>query len=131
MKSKEDFLKILCKEIHNAEKAASDEKRREIFGDNPPTELLVMYKYKVRVEIRKEDVSHHEPHMHISHTDKYDISVSLNSFEPLAGEIDRKSMKWLSKTLTHKKDQLLKVWNELNEKNNSIADQAIINRFKF
>lgn len=131
MKTNEDFLQKLCREIHKAAKIASEERKREVFGDNPPMELLVMYKYKVKVEIRKEDGSHHEPHMHISHTDKFDISVSLNTFDVLAGEIDRKEMKQLNKILLPKKEQLLEIWNQLNEKNNCLAAQQIIDAIKF
>lgn len=131
MKTNDDFLNQLCREIHKAAKLASEERKREVFGDNPPMELLVMYKYKVRVEIRKEDNSHHEPHMHISHTDKFDISVSLNTFNVLAGKIDRKEMKQLKQILLPKKEQLLEIWNELNENNNCFAAQQIIETIKF
>jgi len=81
---------------------------------------------KVRVEIRKENVSHNEPHLHIKHSDKIDVSLSLNDFRVLAGEIDRKTMKHILSVLNPVKPKLMEIWNELNEKDNSVGAEKII-----
>lgn len=105
---------------------ADYERKREIFGDTPPTEFLVMRVDKIRVEIRKETNGHHEPHIHITHSDKIDASISLNTFLVLAGKIDKHTIKNLKNVLIPKKEKLLEIWNELNEKDNSVAVEKLI-----
>jgi hypothetical protein len=85
-----------------------------------------MLKDKVRVEIRKENVSHNAPHIHITHSDKIDVSISLIDFSVLAGNIDRKTQKQLLRILRPKKDDLNKIWIELNEKDNSVGAEKMI-----
>ncbi len=81
---------------------------------------------KVRVEIRKENVNHNAPHIHITHSDKIDVSISLVDFSVLAGNIDRKTQKQLLGILSTKKDELNKIWVELNEKDNSVGAEKMI-----
>jgi len=126
MASHKELLGKLCKDIYKAEKLADLERKRERFGDSPPIEFLVMRIDKIRVEIRKETNSHHEPHIHITHSDKIDASISLNTFVVLAGKIDKHTTKNLKNVLIPKKDKLLEIWNELNEKDNSIAVEKLI-----
>ena len=121
-----EFLLKLCNEIYLAEKLAADEYKREQFGDNLPLEFLIMRKDKVRVELRKENVSHSAPHIHITHSDKIDVSISLVDFSVLAGNIDKKNLKYFLGVLVPKKDKLLEIWNELNEKDNSIEAHKLI-----
>ncbi len=122
----EQLLLALCESIYRAEKRAADERKRETFGGSLPVELLLMRQDKVRVEIRKENVSHNEPHLHIKHSDKIDVSLSLNDFRVLAGEIDRKTMKHILSVLNPVKPKLMEIWNELNEKDNSVGAEKII-----
>lgn len=122
----EQFLLSLCESIYRAEQKATDERKREIFGDSIPIELLLMRHDKVRVEVRKENVSHNEPHLHITHSDKIDASLSLNDFRVLAGEIDRKTMKHMLRVLTPVKPKLMEIWNTLNEQDSSIGAEKLI-----
>lgn len=122
----DDFLLQLCSAIHQAEENAVEEYRREYFGGQYLPQLLVMSKDKVRIEIRKENVNHNEPHLHITHSDKIDVSLSLRDFAILAGKIDRKSLKHFLGVLTPVKARLMAIWNELNEKDNSVAAEALI-----
>ncbi|MEN9358773.1 MAG: hypothetical protein RL095_308 [Verrucomicrobiota bacterium] len=127
----DQFLLALCESIYRAEKSASDEQKREAFGGSFPIELLLIRRDKVRVEIRKENVSHNEPHLHITHSDKIDVSLSLNDFRVLAGEIDRRTMKHMLIVLNPVKSKLMEIWNELNEKDNSVgAEKLISNLFE-
>ncbi|WP_282110840.1 DUF4160 domain-containing protein [Shewanella algicola] len=122
----EDFLLNLCDQVYRGEEIAQAERKRELFGDQFVPELLLMRKDKVRVEIRKENVSHNAPHIHITHSDKIDVSISLNDFSVLAGSIDRKTQKQLLRILMPKKDDLNKIWVELNEKDNSVGAEKMI-----
>jgi len=122
----ENYLLQICDEAYRAEERAQAERKREAFGNRFVPELLVMRKDKVRVEIRKENVSHNTPHMHITHSDKINVSISLIDFSILAGNIDRKTQKHLMATLIPKKTELYKIWEELNEKENSIGAEKLI-----
>lgn len=122
----EQFLLSLCESVYRAEKKASEERKREAFGDNIPTELLLTRHDKVRVEVRKENVSHNEPHLHITHSDKIDVSLSLKDFRVLAGEIDRKTMKHMLHVLTSVKPKLMEIWNTLNEQDNAVGAEKLI-----
>jgi type I restriction enzyme S subunit len=124
------LLSELCQALYQADQQAKDEYKRELFGDAFIPELLLMRKDKVRVEIRKENVSHNAPHMHISHSDKFDASISLKDFSVLAGDIDRKVLKHYLKTLAPLKAQLMQIWNDLNEKENSVAAEVLISNLK-
>ncbi|MCR3902593.1 DUF4160 domain-containing protein [Aeromonas hydrophila] len=122
----ENFLLKLCDEVYRGEERAQAERKREFFGDQFVPELLLMRKDKVRVEIRKENVSHNAPHIHITHSDKIDVSISLDDFSVLAGNIDRKTQKQLLMILIPIKDELNKIWIELNEKDNSVGAEKMI-----
>ncbi|MBM0417495.1 MULTISPECIES: DUF4160 domain-containing protein [Aeromonas] len=122
----EGFLLKLCDEVYRGEEKAQAERKRELFGNRFVPEFLLMRKDKVRVEIRKENVSHNVPHIHITHSDKIDVSISLNDFSVLAGNIDRKTQKQLLAILIPKKDELNKIWIELNEKDNSVGAEKMI-----
>lgn len=125
----EEFLLNLCEAIYLAEKKAAEERRREQFGDSVFTELLLWRQDKVRVEIRKENVSHNEPHLHITHSDKIDVSLSLHDFRVLAGDIDRKTLKRMLKTLSPAQPKLLEIWKTLNEQDNSTGAEKLISNF--
>jgi len=123
---REDELLAICDRVYRAQKNAEDEYRREVFGDNPPFELQIMRRDKVRVEIRKETVNHHEPHLHVTHSDKIDASLSLRDFRLLAGKIDRRTMKHLSKELHPVRDKLNEIWTTLNEKEDAVGAEKLI-----
>ena len=127
MNKKEKYLLTFCDAIHKAEKLAEAERKKEIFGDAFLPELLLNKNEKVRVEIRSESVSHHAPHIHITHSDKINASISLQDFSILAGKIDRKTYKHLLCVIVPNKDTLLKIWKELNENENSIGAEKMIN----
>lgn len=124
----EEFLANLCKSLYNAESIAQAERQRELYGNQFFHQLIIIRQDKVRVEIRKETVSHNIPHIHITHSDKIDVSISLNYFSILAGNIDSKTHKYYLKVLRPKKIELNNIWNELNEKDSSVyAEQLISN----
>lgn len=125
------LLEMLCLALYQAHREATEEYRRELFGDTYLPELVVMKKDKVRVEIRSENVNHNEPHMHISHSGKFDASLSLRDFSKLAGDVDNKTLKKFLKQLMPHKKKLMKIWNELNEKNNSVAAEKLISELPF
>ncbi len=81
---------------------------------------------KVRVEIRKETVNHNEPHLHVTHSDKIDVSLSLNDFRILAGRIDSKTRKHLLRVLEPVQPKLLEIWETLNEQDNSVGAEKLI-----
>lgn len=124
--SANDLLLLLCDGVYQAEEFAQAERKREFFGNQFVPELLIMRKDKVRVEIRKENVNHNAPHIHITHSDKFDASISLVDFSLLAGNIDKKTLKHLLKILTPLKAELNKIWVELNERDNSIGVEKMI-----
>ena len=122
----DELLRWICIAIHAAEAKALEDRRQAVFGDQVGLEFLVMRKGKVRVEIRKESTRHHVPNLHVSHSDKIDASISLLDFHVLVGEIDHRTLKYFLKTLRPKQAALLKVWEELNEKENSVAVEELI-----
>jgi hypothetical protein len=124
--SVQSLLLELCDSIYRAEKRASEERKREVFGDSFPIELLIMRQDKVRVEIRKETVNHNEPHLHVTHSDKIDVSLSLNDFRILAGRIDSKTRKHLLRVLEPVQPKLLEIWETLNEQDNSVGAEKLI-----
>ena len=122
----ESLLTWVCQAAYAAEAKVAADRKRVAFGDQFVPELLVMRKDRVRVEIRREQVSHHEPHMHIVHSDKIDASIGLKDFSILAGQIDLQTHKYLVKLLSPKKAALLAIWDELNERENSVAAEKLI-----
>jgi hypothetical protein len=120
------FLLSLCDAIYQAQRNAEEEYEREKFGDNPPVRLVVMREDKVRVEIRKENGGHNEPHLHIIHSDKIDASLSLKSFHVLAGNIDGRALKHVLRTLIPVQAKLFAIWETLNEQENSIGAEKLI-----
>ena len=122
----EPLLLSLCGAIYRAQQEAEEERKRELFGDSIPIELFVTRMDKVRVEIRKESVSHNEPHMHITHSDKIDVSLSLKDFRILAGSIDRKTLKNVLRVLIPVKERLMEIWTTLNEHDNSVGAERLI-----
>ena len=126
MNKKEKYLLDFCDAIYKAENLAQAERKKEIFGDAFVPELLLNKNEKVRVEIRSENVNHHAPHIHVKHSDRFDVSISLQDFSILAGNIDKKTYKHLLCVLVPNKETLLKIWKELNENENSIGAEKII-----
>lgn len=124
------LLLWICRAAYAAEKKAAEDRKRAVLGDDFFPELLVMRQDRVRVEIRRENVSHNEPHLHVVHSDKIDASISLNTLEVLAGTIDRQTHKYLRKLLNPKKDQLLAIWAELNDKDNSVGAETLISNLR-
>ena len=122
----QDLLSELCQKVYDAEEAAERNHKHEKFGDQFTPEYLVQRIDSVRIEIRKEIVSHHEPHMHITHSDKIDVSLSLTDFRILAGEIDKKALKKLMPWLQKCKIDLMKIWNALNVEGDSIKVERLI-----
>ena len=122
-----DFLLSLCHALHSAQQEAEKERKRELFGDTFPIELLVTRFDKVRITIYRETVRHNEPHMHIVHSDQIDASVSLIDFRVLAGHIDGRTMKHVASRLYPLRGKLMQIWATLNEDNNSIAAERLIN----
>ena len=128
MSNKHDQLLLaICDEIHLAERAAQEERKIELFGDRYIPEFLLNKNEKVRVEMWKENVSHNLPHVHVTHSDKFDASISLVDFTILAGKIDRKSHKHICRAMEPHKRDLLEIWDELNEKDNSVGVEKLIN----
>ena len=123
---REDALLAICDRVYRAHKNAEDEHRREVFGNNPPIERLIMRRDKVRVEIRKETVNHHEPHLHVMHSDKIDASLSLRDFRLLAGKIDRRTMKHLLWELQPVRDELNAIWKTLNDDEDAVGAEKLI-----
>lgn len=121
-----ELLLWVCRVAYAANAKVVGDRKRAIFGDQFSPELVVMREDKVRVEIRKETVGHHEPHLHIVHSDKIDASISLKDFSVLAGTIDRQTHKYLSRILSSKQAELLAIWDELNEKENSVFAETLI-----
>jgi len=122
--SSQDTLLSLCDKFHNIVSFENKTQQQPFVPQT--TRLIVMRQDKVRVEIRKENVSHNEPHLHITHSDKIDVSISLKDFSILAGNIDRKYKNKFFKILQPHKEKLNEIWNELNEKENSIGAEKII-----
>jgi Domain of unknown function (DUF4160) len=127
----ENYLLDLCAAIYKAENMAQAERKKEFSGGNYYPEFFIMRQDKVRVEIRKENVKHNEPHIHVTHSDKIDVSISIMDFRILAGEIDKKTYKHIVFVLFPKKDKLIKIWKELNEKENSIGVEKLISNLDF
>lgn len=127
----DDFLTQLCFGLYQAEKDAVEELKREYFGDQFLPELIVLREDKVRIEIRKENVSHNAPHLHITHSDKIDVSLSLIDLSILAGKIDSKTLKHFRKKLLPKQAELQAIWNELNEKDDSTGAEVLISNMQF
>lgn len=120
-----ELLGQLCLIVHRAQELAEQEHRRERFGDTF-TELLIKRVDEIKIEIRLEHVSHHEPHMHISHSDKFDVSLSLNDFRVLAGEIDRKTWRRIKPVLEQCQPHLMDIWNALNVEGDGVKAQRLI-----
>ncbi len=127
----ENYLLDLCNVIYKAESTARAERKKEFSGDNYYPEFLVMRQDKVRVEIRKENVKHNEPHIHVTHSDKIDVSISIIDFKILAGKIDKNTYKYIISILFPKKDKLIEIWKELNEKQNSVGVEKLISNLGF
>ncbi|WP_139476944.1 DUF4160 domain-containing protein [Aeromonas veronii] len=125
-----EFIYNFCKIVYQAQKDAEYEYRKEAGVENI-FELFIHKKDKISIEIRAEDVSHNEPHLHITHSDKFDVSLSLNDFRVLAGDIDRKTLKKLMPKLNNCHSYLQEIWIALNETGDSIRAHQIISNLDF
>jgi hypothetical protein len=103
------FLLSLCEDVASAQSETEEETRLSSW-----THLVVMRADDVRIEIRKEAAPHKEPHLHISHSDKIDVSLSLKDFRPLAGRIDYWTWKRLLPELVLKREELMDIWVKLD-----------------
>lgn len=121
------LLSWICDAVHEAQKQADAERRLRLSNNEFFPGLLICREDKVRVELRKETSSHNTPHIHVTHSDKIDASISIESFKVLAGEIDGTTLKHLKKRLVPVKGKLKEIWDELNEKDNSVAAEKLIN----
>lgn len=125
-KKNHPFLRSICAVVHNVYK--NEEKKNNSISDR--TVKVIYNKDKIKVEIRKECVSHNEPHMHIIHTDTINASISLRTFRCLAGTIKESILKKLKKILLPHQDELLAIWNDLNELNNSVSAELKISKLR-
>lgn len=106
-----------------------DQKQKNASISN--VEALVVYnKNKIKVEIRCENSSHHKPHMHIQHTDKIDVSICLETFDKIAGQISEKMLRKIKEKLLPFQEELLDIWNELNENNDKASATLKISQLK-
>jgi len=62
----------------------------------------------------------------VVHSDKIDASISLNSFRVLAGTINPRTHQYLVRLLMPKQTQLNAIWEELNDKDNSVGAEKLI-----
>lgn len=122
VKSK-NILKYICSLLANIDEDRSIENNTR----DSITSHVIYFKNKIKVEIRKETVAHNKPHMHITHTDKMDVSICLNTLTKITGEIDSKMYKEVMKILSPFKETLLNIWNNLNEYDNEVFAEKIIN----
>jgi len=122
----EKYLEQICMDIFYAGQIADAEHKKELFGDQFVPELLIMKKSKVKIEIRERENNHKSPHIHISHSDKFDVSLSLPDFSVLAGSIDSKTKKYIMNVLMPKKNQLMKIWTEVNVNGNPRKAEVLI-----
>jgi hypothetical protein len=123
-----ELLLLLCDAIHAAEDRAEAERDLNSEGENF-LELLVMREDRVKVEVRKENPRHNEPHIHVTHTDRIDVSLSIKSFDVLAGEIDCTSLKHLLKVLRPRQEKLLAIWRALNVDEDHLTAEKLIDSF--
>ena len=124
--AQQEKLLALCKLVYEAQEAAERDYKRETFGDQYLPELLILRVDAIKIEIRKETVRHHEPHMHITHSDKIDVSLCLTDFRILAGKIDQKTLKKLEPLLDKCKPHLMDIWNALNIEGDSRMAELLI-----
>jgi Domain of unknown function (DUF4160) len=122
-----ELLSSLCVAIDRAIKVAEQERKRAQRG---PMDLgLVVARFeKIRVEIRQETAPHKEPHLHVVHSDKIDASLSLRNFSVLAGSIDRRTLKHITRELLPKQPELMQIWKAL-ESGDGIAAEKMIRSF--
>ena len=125
-----ETLDLLCLQVYQAQMNAEQEYRREA-GLEHVIELFVSRQDKIAIEIRSEEAPHNEPHLHITHSDKIDVSLSLNDFRILAGTIDRKTLKKLRPALICHQPQLTAIWAALNETCDSLEAHRIISNLDF
>lgn len=125
-----EILVRLCEIVYQAQCAAELEHRWEA-GLEHVIELFVARQDKVAIEIRSEEAPHNEPHLHITHTDKIDVSLSLNDFRILAGTIDHKTLKKLKPALVGYQPQLTAIWVALNESCDSLEAHRTISNLDF
>lgn len=95
------------------------------------TALAIYNQNKIKVELRYEpSKQHHKPHMHIIHTDKIDVSICLNTFDKIEGKIPDKTLKKLKQKLLPFQNELLDIWNDLNERNDEASARLKISRLR-
>lgn len=95
------------------------------------TALAIYNQDKIKVELRYEpSQQHHKPHIHIKHIDEIDASICLNTFEKIAGKIPDKKLKKLKQKLLPFQNELLDIWNDLNEKNDEVSAVLKISRLR-
>lgn len=79
--------------------------RRLFFHD-----LITVYsKNNLKVEIRANEGSHKRPHLHVK-VKQQEVSIALNNFEVLAGDLDKKHMRFVLAWAKENMDLLKETW---------------------
>jgi len=120
------FLEKICFQIHIIQKRAEVANKRGTFGNQFMPELIIMQKNEISFEIHKENTKYTEPYIHIIHSDKIDVILSLESLSKLAGKVDIRTLKQLLNILNAKHEQLNKIYSELGEDESSIRARKVI-----
>jgi len=117
------WLEDLCEIVNSAECEARQEQETAF----QVYRLLIEKKDKVEIRIHKESSTHTTPHFHVSHSDRINASIRIDDFSVLAGKIDNKTLKRLTKKFLPHKQPLLDIWESLKQGDCATAHKLIQN----
>jgi len=121
-----EFLEKICFQVHIVQKRLQAERKRDRFGNQFMPELMVIRKDTIRVELCKEDATHDDAYLHILHSDKIDIAISVHDLSIVGGKIDPKTFKLLLRILVPKHEKLQAIALTLTDEENMIGAEKII-----
>jgi hypothetical protein len=115
------FLGELCDEIDRAERRA--ERLRAIGRAADP---LSHGESWIRLSVHKDWACHARPHLHASHSERFDVSIGIDDCEVIAGRIDSTSRAALLAVLAGRGPELHEVWTLLAAAPSSIDVDRLI-----
>ena len=113
----EEILRILYEQTQELEKSISDiavSAARERSGFGLINENLVKRLTNVKVKMYQEQ--HKLPHVHLDiGSEKHSASIAISTQALLAGSVDNKYEKTVMDWIGKNKDNLLKIWNNMQQ----------------
>ena len=106
--SAREFLSRLCDELDAGERRAE-----QLRGTTRSSPLAQSTEVSVRLSVHKDWSCHARPHLHVRHSERFDVSIGIDDYEVIVGRIDSTSRAAILSVLASRDAELKRVWHLL------------------